>query len=211
MVTLGTWARHQTGVHYTGEVDLDDLEANLTRHILGEVRSRDGDRALYSTDGSNYRQISTGVVIPRDDHDVVETFGICRQHGVPITARGGGTALAGQTTNTAVIIDDSKYMNRVVEIDPANTRARVQPGTILDHLRNEAERHKLTFGPDPAIHDHCTLGGMIGNDSCGVHSVMAGKTVDNIQELEILTYDGLRTRVGRTSDEELETIIRSGG
>ncbi len=210
-VTPRNWARHQTGVHYHGQVDVQALESDLKRNIRGEVRFRNGDRGLYSTDGSNYRQIPIGVVIPRDDHDVVETIGVCRKHGVPITSRGGGTALAGQTTNATVIIDFSKYMNNVLSVDPENKRARVQPGTILDHLRDAAEKYHLTFGPDPATHTHNTLGGMIGNNSCGIHSVMAGKTVDNIEELDILTYDGVRMRVGRTSDDELQEIIRAGG
>ncbi len=210
-VTPRTWAQHQTGQFDHPHVDVEGLEADLTRWIRGEVRFENGDRALYSTDGSNYRQIPIGVVLPRDDHDVVETVRICRQYGVPITSRGGGTALAGQTTNAAVIIDFSKYMNEVLEVDPENKRARVQPGTILDTLRDAAEEYQLTFGPDPATHTHNTLGGMIGNNSCGIHSVMAGKTVDNIEELEILTFDGLRMRVGPTSDAELEQIIKEGG
>src|SRR2546421_12629125 len=102
-------------------------------------------------------------------------------------------------------------MKKVPESDPQKRPGRVQPGTILDDLRHEAERYRLTFGPDPATHKYCTLGGMIGNDSCGTHSVMSGKTVDNIEELDILTYDGLRLRVGKTSDEELERIIKDGG
>ncbi len=210
-VTPSTWARHQTGQFDHPQVDVERLEADLSRWIRGEVRFENGDRALYSTDGSNYRQVPIGVVLPRDDHDVIETVRICRQYGVPITSRGGGTALAGQTTNATVIIDFSKYMNEVVEIDAEHKRARVQPGTILDTLRDAAEEYELTFGPDPATHTHNTLGGMIGNNSCGIHSVMAGKTVDNIEELEILTYDGLRMRVGPTNEEELEQIIKEGG
>jgi len=210
-VTPQTWARHQTGTHSHLHIDLKSFEADLKRNLRGEVRFRAGDRALYATDASNYRQIPIGVVLPKDEHDVVETIGICRKYGVPITSRGGGTGLAGQTTNTTVIIDFSKYMNRVLEVDADNKRARVQPGTILDTLRDAAEEHHLTFGPDPATHSRCTLGGMIGNNSCGIHSMMSGKTSDNIEELEILTYDGLRMRVGRTTDEELVHIIRAGG
>src|SRR5947209_5674513 len=130
---------------------------------------------------------------------------------MPLLARGGGTSLAGQCCNAAVVLDLSKYMNSVIEIDPDNKLARVQPGTILDHLRTAAEHYHLTFGPDPATHSQCTLGGMIGNNSCGVHSVMAGMTSDNIEELEILTYDGLRMHVGKTSDEQLARIINEGG
>src|SRR5947209_223910 len=195
----------------TSEINVGELERDLRAQVSGEVRFDDGSRALYATDSSNYRQVPVGVVIPRDINDVIETVALCHRYGIPILSRGGGTSLAGQTCNVAVVMDMSKYMNKVLEIDPQKRQARVQPGTILDDLRHEAERYHLTFGPDPATHKYCTLGGMIGNDSCGTHSVMSGKTVDNIEELDILTYDGLRLRVGKTSDEELERIIKDGG
>lgn len=194
------------------KIDRVALEADLRREVDGEVRFDSGSRALYATDGSNYRQVPLGVVIPRSTAAVERTIAICHRHDAPVVSRGGGTALAGQGCNVAVVIDFSKYLNRVLEIDPERKLARVQPGTILDELRGQTEReHGLTFGPDPATHDHCTFGGMIGNNSCGVHSVMAGRTADNIHELEILTYDGERLRVGPTSDEELEKIIAEGG
>jgi FAD/FMN-containing dehydrogenase/Fe-S oxidoreductase len=155
--------------------------------------------------------VPIGVVIPRDVDAVVRTIDVCRRYGAPVLSRGGGTSLAGQCCNVAVVIDMSKYLRGVVALDPQAKLARVQPGCVLDDLRAAAERHGLTFGPDPATHNHNTLGGMIGNDSCGVHSVMAGKTVDNVEELEILTYDGLRMRVGRTSEPELARIIAAGG
>jgi len=192
-------------------IDAEGLAAELRRQIGGEVRFDAGSRALYATDSSNYRQVPIGVVIPKDVDDVIKTVAICRRYGAPLLARGGGTSLAGQCCNVAVVIDMSKYMNKVIEIDPEKRLAQVQPGTILDDLRYAAEQFHLTFGPDPSTHSYCTLGGMIGNDSCGTHSVMAGKTVDNIEELEVLTYDGLRMRVGKTSDEELERIIEEGG
>jgi FAD/FMN-containing dehydrogenase/Fe-S oxidoreductase len=192
-------------------VDTAGLAAALKRDLRGEVRFDDGSRALYATDGSNYRQVPIGVVLPRDVDDVVAAIAVAREFSAPILCRGGGTSLAGQCCNVAVVLDFSKYMARILEVDPARRIARVQPGVVLDNLRNAAEKHRLTFGPDPATHDRCTLGGMIGNNSCGVHSVMAGKTDDNVEELEILTYDGLRMRVGQTSDEELERIIREGG
>jgi FAD/FMN-containing dehydrogenase/Fe-S oxidoreductase len=178
--------------------------------VRGDVRFDDGTRALYATDGSNYRQIPIGIVLPSDADDVVAAISLARQYGAPILCRGGGTSLAGQCCNVAVILDFTKYMAEILEIDPARRIARVQPGVVLDRLRNAAEKHHLTFGPDPASHDRCTLGGMIGNNSCGVHSVMAGKTDDNIEELEILTYDGLRMKVGQTSDVELEKIVGEG-
>jgi FAD/FMN-containing dehydrogenase len=195
----------------TLNIDAALLAADLQREVRGEVRFDDGARALYATDASNYRQVPIGVVVPRDAHDVVATVALARKHGAPILARGGGTSLAGQCCNVAVVLDFSKYMHGIPEMNPESRFARVQPGIILDDLRNAAEKHKLTFGPDPATHTHCTLGGMIGNNSCGVHALMAGKTVDNIEELDILTYDGVRLRVGPTSESELEQIIAEGG
>lgn len=187
------------------------LERELRAAISGEVRFSDGDRALYATDGSNYRQVPIGVVVPRTVDDVVATVEVCRRHDAPVLSRGGGTSLAGQCCNVAVVIDWSKYLNRVIEIDPEARTARVQPGCVLDDLRDAAGEHGLTFGPDPATHNHCTLGGMIGNNSCGVHAVMAGRTSDNVLSLEILTYDGERMTVGATSDDELSSIIAEGG
>ncbi|MDQ3283508.1 MAG: FAD-binding oxidoreductase [Acidobacteriota bacterium] len=192
-------------------VDASRLADELRGAIQGEVRFDDGSRALYSTDASNYRQVPIGVVIPRDANDVVTAIALARKHGAPILGRGAGTSLAGQCCNVAVILDMSKYMHRIVEMNPAAKFARVEPGIVLDDLRRAAEVHTLTFGPDPATHAQCTLGGMIGNNSCGVHSIMSGKTVDNIEELEIVTYDGVRMRVGATSDAELESIIQEGG
>lgn len=190
---------------------LEKLRRALEKAIAGEVRFSIGDRALYATDASNYRQLPYGVVLPRSAEDVVAAVRICNAHDVPITPRGGGTSLAGQTCNTAVIIDFSKYMHRVISIDPEQRIAVVEPGCILDNLRDEAEKYGLTFGPDPATHDHNTLGGMIGNDSCGVHSIMAGRTADNVHSLDILTYDGLRMTIGPTSPAELNAIITAGG
>jgi FAD/FMN-containing dehydrogenase/Fe-S oxidoreductase len=195
----------------SAQVDAAGLEAALRRELRGEVRFDQGSRALYATDGSNYRQVPIGVVIPRDTEDVVAAIGLARHYGAPILCRGGGTSLAGQCCNVALVLDFSKYMAKILEVDPDKRIARVQPGVILDHLRNAAEKYKLTFGPDPASHDRCTLGGMIGNNSCGVHSVMAGKTDDNIEELDILTYDGVRLKVGATSSQELERVCREPG
>ncbi|HEY3053059.1 MAG TPA: FAD-binding oxidoreductase, partial [Thermoanaerobaculia bacterium] len=192
-------------------VDVAALAAELRREIRGEVRFDDGSRAIYSTDASNYRQVPIGVVLPLDAGEVERTVAIARRFGAPILGRGGGTSLGGQCCNVAVVVDMSKYMNRVESLDATRRLAVVQPGAILDDLRNEAEKHHLTFGPDPATHNHCTFGGMIGNNSCGVHSVMSGRTSENIEELEVVTYDGVRLRVGGTSEEELRRIIFEGG
>ncbi|HET7890795.1 MAG TPA: FAD-binding oxidoreductase, partial [Candidatus Sulfotelmatobacter sp.] len=157
------------------------LAEALRKNIRGEVRFDNGSRALYATDGSNYRQVPIGVVLPLDADDVIAAISVCREFGAPLLCRGGGTSLAGQCCNVAVVLDFSRHMANILEIDPARRIARVQPGVVLDNLRNAAEKHHLTFAPDPASHDRCTLGGMIGNNSCGVHSIMAGKTDDNIE------------------------------
>jgi FAD/FMN-containing dehydrogenase/Fe-S oxidoreductase len=189
------------------------LVSDLQQAISGEVRFDAGSRALYATDGSNYRQPPIGVVIPRTRDDVVQAVAVCRQHGAPIFGRGGGTSLAGQCCNAAICIDMSKYLNRVLDIDVSRRVGRVEPGTILDDLRHAAEAHALTFGPDPSTHNHCTLGGMIGNNSCGVHSVMSQfygpgpRTSDNVESLEVLTYDGVPLRVGATAPADLERLM----
>ena len=191
--------------------DPQALAAALRRAISGEVRFDAGARAAYASDASNYRQPPIGVVLPRTVEDVVAAVAVCREHGAPILARGGGTSQCGQAVNVAVVIDASKYLDRVLAIDPAARSATVEPGVVCDSLREAAEKHGLTFGPDPATHSRCTLGGMIGNNSCGAHSVMAGKTVENVERLEVLTYDGARFWTGPTSDAELAAVIAAGG
>ena len=178
------------------------LHEALRRNVRGDVRFDNASRALYATDGSNYRQVPIGVVLPRDADDVIAAISVCREFGAPLLCRGGGTSLAGQCCNVAVVLDFTKHMGNILEIDPDRRLARVQPGVVLDHLRNAAEKHHLTFAPDPASHDRCTIGGMIGNNSCGVHSIMGGKTDDNIEALEVVTYDGVRLRVAKGKIEE---------
>lgn len=192
-------------------VDVQRLAAELRHTIEGEVRFDDGSRALYAAGGANYRQVPIGVVIPKSLDDIVQTVAACRRFGAPVLSRGGGTSLAGQICNVAVVMDMSKYLHHIVELDPHRKRARVQPGLVLDDLRNAAERYHLTFAPDPSTHNHCTLGGMIGNNSCGVHALMGGKTEENVEALDILTYDGLRMTVSKTSEEELARIVAGGG
>ena len=193
------------------EKDSESLAKSLKARTSAEVRFDNPSRALYCTDASNYRQVPIGVVVPRRVEDVTETLALCRQYRAPFLSRGGGTSLCGQSCNAAVLVDFSKYLNRIVELDPARKLARVEPGCVLDTLRNAAEKHHLTFGPDPSTHDHNTLGGMIGNNSCGVHSVMAGRTADNVKSLKIVTYRGLQLTVGPTSDSDLRSIIAAGG
>jgi FAD/FMN-containing dehydrogenase/Fe-S oxidoreductase len=187
------------------------IEAELRQKIRGEVRFDEGSRALYATDASNYRHIPIGVVIPRDEDDVIATVEVCRRHNAPLLSRGGGTSLSGQGCNFAVILDFSKYMNKMDPVDPATRTVRVQPGIVLDRVREAAEKFALTYAPDPATHSRCTIGGMIGNNSCGIHALMGGKTVDNIHSLDLLLYDGTRLTVGPTTEEALAAKIAAGG
>ncbi|MGW0436661.1 FAD-binding and (Fe-S)-binding domain-containing protein [Micromonospora sp. NPDC003197] len=194
------------------EVDVTALARALSHRILGEVRFDPGSRALYATDGSNYRQVPIGVVVPRDLADVAATIELCREYGAPVLARGGGTSLAGECCNVAVVIDFTKYVNRVESFDPVLRTATVQPGIVLDELNAYTRRRdNLIFGPKPATHSHCTIGGMIGNDSCGSTAQWSGTTAANVRRLEVLTYDGTRMWVGPTSDAEYERIIAAGG
>jgi FAD/FMN-containing dehydrogenase/Fe-S oxidoreductase len=188
-----------------------ELDEQLRRRTEAEVRFDAGSRAIYASDLSHYRQVPIGVVVPRTTEDVVETIAVCREYGVPILGRGAGTSLAGQTCNAAVVLDFSKYLNRLIELNAKQRYAWVEPGLINDQLRGAAEKHDLTFAPDPATHQYCTIGGMVGNNSCGAHSVLGGKTSENIEELEILTYEGLRFSVGATSDRDLKKIEKEGG
>ena len=188
-----------------------ELEGELRRMVRGEVRFDAGSRAMYASDASNYRQIPIGLVVPRDAEDVDAAVAACRKFGAPVLPRGAGTSLAGQSCNVAVVLDFTKYMNRIVEFDAEAGFARVEPGVVLDTLRGRAEEHHLTFAPDPSTHSRCTIGGMIGNNSCGTHSLLGGKTVDNVEELTVLLYDGTRMRVGATSEAELEGMAREEG
>jgi FAD/FMN-containing dehydrogenase/Fe-S oxidoreductase len=188
-----------------------ELEAQLRKTIRGDVHFDAASRALYAADASNYRQLPIAVVLPRDAADVEAALAACRSLGAAVLPRGAGTSVAGQSVNVAVVFDYSRYMNGLLSIDPQARLARVQPGLVLDRLRDATEQHQLTYAPDPATHSRCTLGGMIGNNSCGVHGLMGGKVADNIESLDILLYDGTRMTVGATSDGQLASIIRAGG
>ncbi len=195
-------------------VDAAGLEQELRKNVAGEVRFDAGSKAMYALDASNYRQVPIGVVVPKSKEDVVQTVAACHKFGAPVLSRGGGTSLAGQCCNVAVVIDWSKYMHHVLEVNIQERWARVLPGTVCDGLRNRAlhdSKNLLTWGPDPATHNHCCFGGMIGNNSCGAHAQMSGKTDNNIEELEVLLYDGTRMNVGWMTEAEWEPRIRQGG
>ncbi|WP_181802276.1 FAD-binding oxidoreductase [Streptomyces shenzhenensis] len=174
-----------------------ELEAELRSAVRGEVGFDVTSRALVTMDASNYRRVPAGVVAPRDADDVAAVLEVCRTHGVPVVARGGGTSIAGQATGTGVVLDFTRHMNRLLEINPDGRTAVVQPGLVLDRLQEAAAPHGLRFGPDPSTHGRCTLGGMIGNNSCGSHSVAWGTTADSVRELDVITARGRRLRLGR--------------
>ena len=192
-------------------LDVRALEKALRAEVRGEVRFDTGTRAAYSTDASNYRQVPIGVVVPLDVEDAVAAVRVCHRFGAPMLSRGGGTSLGGQCTNAAVMLDMAKYVNEVESVDPAARTAVVQAGIVLDELNRAAGRHGLVFGPKPATHNHCTIGGMLGNNSCGSTAQWAGTTAANVRRLEVLTYDGVRMWVGPTSDEELARLSTGEG
>ncbi|MEU6867800.1 FAD-binding and (Fe-S)-binding domain-containing protein [Streptomyces sp. NPDC046876] len=173
-----------------------ELERTLRDALRGEVDFGAAARALVTMDASNYRRVPVGVVAPRDAGDVAAALRICAAAGVPVVPRGGGTSIAGQATGTGVVLDLTRHMNALVSLDPGARTAVVQPGLVLDRLREAARRHGLAFGPDPATHSRCTLGGMIGNNACGAHSVAWGTTADNVAELEVVAYGGGVHRIG---------------
>ncbi|MER7282782.1 FAD-binding and (Fe-S)-binding domain-containing protein [Dactylosporangium sp. NPDC000244] len=189
--------------------DAAGLEEALRRAVRGDVRFDAGARAAYSTDGSNYRQVPIAVVCPRDVDDAVEAVRVCREHDVPIVSRGGGTSLGGQCCNVAVVLDFSKYVRGVESVDVQARTAVILPGTALDDANAVLARHDLVIGPKPATHSHCTIGGMIGNNSCGATAQWSGTTAANVERLEVLTYDGTRMWVGAGHDPDEGGIFRA--
>ncbi|HEY7049710.1 MAG TPA: FAD-binding and (Fe-S)-binding domain-containing protein [Jatrophihabitantaceae bacterium] len=192
------------------DVDAHALQRDLSARVDGEVRFDEGTRGAYSTDASNFRQVPIGVVVPRNVDAAVEAIAVCREHSAPVLSRGGGTSLAGQCTNTAVVIDWTKYCNRLLSVDPGSRACLVEPGIVLDDLNRRLAPHRLRYGPEPATHPNCTIGGMIGNNSCGATAQRTGKVVDNIARLEVLLYDGTRFWCGETSEDEYREIERHG-
>jgi FAD/FMN-containing dehydrogenase/Fe-S oxidoreductase len=175
-----------------------DLQRRLVETVSGDVRFDAGTRALFTMDASNYRQVPIAVVRPSSVDDVVAAVAAAREFDTPVVPRGGGTSLAGNSTGGGLVLDLTR-LNRI-EIDPTTRTAYVEPGVVLDDLKAAAAPHGLTFGPDPSTHSRCTLGGMIGNNSCGSHSVAWGTTLDNVVSLDVLRYDGERMTVGRDAD-----------
>jgi FAD/FMN-containing dehydrogenase/Fe-S oxidoreductase len=200
------------------DVDVGHLKRRLERTVHGEVRFDAGSRAMYANDASNFRQIPIGVVVPETVEDVIATHRACAEFGAPIVTRGGGTSLSGETVNRAVVLDTSKYMTWIGDVDREHRTVRCQPGAINEHVNEKTgEQAGLIFGPDPSSHSRCTIGGNVGNNSCGIHSVQAQlygpgpRMSDCVSELEVVTYDGERFRVGVGEEERLGEIIAAGG
>ena len=191
--------------------DAEALAADLRRAVAGPVRFTAADRAMWSADASNYRRVPIGVVVPRDVADAEAALSVCRAHNVPVLPVGARTSIAGQAVNTAVVLDFTRHVNRILEIDPQARTARVEPGVICDAVRDAAAPHALTFGPDPSTHNRCTLGGMIGNNACGSHSVAWGKTVDNVHALDVLTYRGERVSMRNNGSGPIPDALQALG
>src|SRR5262245_38919324 len=184
----------------------DSLARHLRRHLAGEVRFDAGSRRLYSTDASLYQVEPLGVVLPRSVEDVRAAVQIAAEAGVPITARGGGTSLSGQSIGPGIVLDVSKYLNRVEVIDREGKRARVQPGVVLDQLNRAAGAVDLQFGPDVATASRANLGGMIGNNSAGARSIVYGKTSDHVLGLDVVLADGRQTSLGPLTADEWDLV-----
>ena len=187
-------------------MNLAVAERLLRERVDGEVRFDAGTRAAYSTDASNFRQVPYGVVLPRTTDAAADAVAVCHELGLPIVSRGGGTSLAGQCTNEAVVLDFSKYCHRLLSVDAGSRRCVVEPGIVLDELNRQLADTGLRFGPEPATHPNCTLGGMIGNNSCGATAQRTGKVVDNVVSLDVLLHDGTRFTARRLTDEEYAEV-----
>src|SRR5690242_19736220 len=198
-------------------LDRKTLERDLAERVEGEVRFERGTLGLYATDSSNFREVPIGVVIPKTTEAVVETHRVCCRYGAPVLNRGCGTSLSGETVNFAVVIDHSKHLTRIGDPDPSDHTVVVEAGAINQKVNEHTGKWGWIFGPDPSTHAYCTIGGNIGNNSCGTHSVQAQfyghgpRTSDNVHSLEVVTYDGERFWVGETSDDELRAIVAAGG
>ena len=182
-----------------------ELEQQLSDNLAGDVRFDLYSKALYSTDASLYQIQPIGVVIPKDSQDVIKTVQIASENNVPILPRGGGTSLAGQSVGKAIVLDMSKYMNQLLEVNVAERWARVQPGIVLDELNHKLKPHGLMYAPDVATSSRANVGGTIGNNSAGSHSLIYGKTIDHVMSLDLVLSNADEITASPISLEELET------
>jgi FAD/FMN-containing dehydrogenase len=185
-----------------------ELEHELRRVVEGDVRFDAFSRLLYSTDASMYQVEPIGAVIPRHAGDVQAVLEVANRLGAPLLARGGGTSLTGQTVNHAVVLDFSRHKNQVLEVNAEERWVRVQPGVVQDELNHHVRGQGLLFGPDTSTSNRATLGGMLGNNSGGSHSIAYGLTVEHVIELTTLLADGSRAVFGSVTPAELEAKAR---
>ena len=188
-----------------------DIADELGRRVDGEVRFDPYSRLLYSTDASIYQMEPVGVVIPRSPADVQAVVEFGAREGIPVLPRSGGTSLAGQTVNHAIVMDFSKYLNNVLEVNAEEQWARVQPGIILEQLTRQVSSYGLQYAPDPTTANRACVGGGIGNNTCGAHSVIYGKTLDHIRELDVILSDGSTAHLGELTSAELESRLSAAG
>ncbi|HEY2243955.1 MAG TPA: FAD-linked oxidase C-terminal domain-containing protein [Xanthobacteraceae bacterium] len=176
------------------------IERRLKAEQTGDVRFDAFTRGRYATDASHYQIMPLGVVVPRSAADAEQALAVCRAEGVPVTPRGGGTSQAGQTVNRSVILDCSRYLNRIVEIDAADRRCLVEPGIVLDELNRTLKPHGLWFPVDISTASRATIGGMVGNNSCGARSLRYGNTRENVLSIDAVLADGARAHFGRMGE-----------
>ena len=206
---MATQSLSRTGYGGT-ESDTREMVHDLDRLVSGEVRFDKMSRILYSTDASIYQIEPVGVVLPRNAEDVIAVVETADKYGVSVLPRGGGTSLGGQTVGHSIVMDFSKYMNSVVELNWEEKWVRTQPGIVLDVLNHQIRDSGLLFAPDPSTSNRGNVGGALGNNSCGAHSIMWGKTVDNVHELDVVLSNGQATRLGALDGSQLESMMRSG-
>ena len=190
--------------------DTQQLVEELSSHVQGEVRFDKMSRTLWSTDASIYQIEPVGVVLPNSNDDVIAVLETAHKYGVSVLPRGGGTSLAGQTVGESIILDFSRYMRDVIEINADEGWVRTQPGIILDELNQILAPHNVLFAPDPSTSSRGNVGGALGNNSCGAHSIMWGKTVDNVHELDVILSNGDTATFGQLNGDSLEAKMRGG-
>ena len=202
---------HVPAVNRIRSKEREELAGELRRRVSGEVRFDPFSRVLYSTDASIYQMEPVGVVIPRNVEDVLAVLEVARDSGVPVLPRGGGTSLAGQTVNHAIVVDFSKYLHQVLEINREEQWARVQPGIVLEQLNKQLAAHNLQYAPDPTTANRACVGGGIGNNTCGAHSVIYGKTLDHVKELDVVLADATPAHFGPLERDQLQAKLSESG
>ena len=189
------------------ESNIRQLTEELNQQVSGEVRFDKMSRTLWSTDASIYQIEPVGVVLPKSTEDVIAVLETAKNYGVSVLPRGGGTSLAGQTVGESIVIDFSRYMRKVREINAEEGWVKTQPGIILDELNKILSPHGVLFSPDPSTSNRGHVGGALGNNSCGAHSVMWGKTVDNVYDLDVILSDGSQASFGQLTGDAVSIHI----